>query len=44
MFFAWLIALVIYGLVGEFGDIDLLFWLLLIPFALQDMFDVRKKR
>ena len=43
MFLAWLSALLIYGLVGEFGDIDLLFWLLLIPFIIQDSFDMRRR-
>jgi hypothetical protein len=39
----WLIVLLIYGSVVGFGSIPALAWLLLIPMAVQDIYDhVRK--
>lgn len=42
MFFVWLIILLIYGAAQGFAAIPALCWWLLLPFFLQDKFDIEK--
>ena len=43
MTFFWLIILIIYGLTTGWDHIHPLMWLLLIPFAAQDIHDSKQK-
>jgi hypothetical protein len=40
----WLAILIVCGIVRGFGSIDGLFWLLLVPLVMQDMYDGYKRK
>ncbi len=44
MTLVWLIILALWAIIGGLNTIPLVAWLLLIPFALQDVFDTGNKQ
>lgn len=40
----WFVILIIWGILAGFNTIPVVAWLLLVPFAMQDVYDASKNR